>query len=133
MSYCSLMIPPRKPWMQGTFLLQASIIDDVRQAYKPFGQVTDTLITKVILGTFGCLPACDRYFIEGFRSAGYEYSKPNDKFVERIFGFCYENLHELQKEQASIKQKRGFCYPLMRLVDMYFWKVGRYRASRGAH
>jgi hypothetical protein len=44
-------------------------IDGIRKAYQPFapsansGQPTDTLITKVILGTFGCLPACDRYFI----------------------------------------------------------------------
>lgn len=55
------------------------LIVGVRQAYKPFvaatgsSQPTDTLITKVILGTFGCLPACDRYFIDGFKSQGLRY------------------------------------------------------------
>ena len=52
--------------------LVRELIAGIRQAYKPFApatgssQPTDTLITKVILGTFGCLPACDRYFIDGF-------------------------------------------------------------------
>ena len=63
------------------------LIDGVRQAYKPFApagsaQPTDTLITKVILGTFGCLPACDRYFRDGFKSEGFNYSSVNDRFVE---------------------------------------------------
>jgi hypothetical protein len=31
---------------------------------------SDTLITKFLLGTVGCTPACDRYFILGFRRAG---------------------------------------------------------------
>jgi hypothetical protein len=41
-----------------------AVIQAVREAYAPFGQPTDTLATKVILGTLGCLPACDRYLIE---------------------------------------------------------------------
>src|SRR5262249_51757731 len=32
-------------------------VEAVRQAYRPFGQPTDTLVTKVLLGTVGCLPA----------------------------------------------------------------------------
>jgi hypothetical protein len=106
------------------------LIVGVRQAYKPFApatgsaQPTDTLITKVILGTFGCLPACDRYFINGFKGEGGQYSYLNGKFVKRILGFCQEHLAELQKEQASIEQSGGFHYPLMKLVDMYFWQLG---------
>jgi len=111
------------------------LIVGVRQAYKPFApatgsaQPTDTLITKVILGTFGCLPACDRYFIDGFKSEGLKYSYFNDSFVERILGFCHEHLPELQKEQASIEQSGGLRYPLMKLVDMYFWQIGYERGT----
>jgi len=106
------------------------LIVGVRQAYKPFvaatgsSQPTDTLITKVILGTFGCLPACDRYFVDGLKSQWLKYSCLNDKFVERILGFCHEHLPELQKEQASIEESGGLRYPLMKLVDMYFWQLG---------
>ena len=110
--------------------LVGELIAGIRQAYKPFvsatgsAQPTDTLITKVILVTFGCLPACDRYFIDGFKSEGLKYSYLNDKFVERILGFCHEHLPELQKEQVGIEQSGGLHYPLMKLVDMYFWQLG---------
>ena len=32
---------------------------------------TDTLITKIILGTLGCVPAYDRYFIDGLKEEGW--------------------------------------------------------------
>jgi hypothetical protein len=35
--------------------------DAVIEAYSEFGQATPTLVTKVLLGTFACLPALDKY------------------------------------------------------------------------
>jgi hypothetical protein len=110
-------------------------IEGIREVYQPFApgvgsrQPTDTLITKVILGTFGCLPACDRYFIDGFKCAGFSYSRLNRKFIERVLSFCQANLQNLRKEQAAIKSSEGMCYPLMKLVDMYFWRIGFERAT----
>ena len=106
------------------------LIAGIRQAYEPFvsanqtAQPTDTLITKIILGTCGCLPACDRYFVDGFKREGFKYSYLNDNFVERILGFCQQHLPELRKEQVRIEQLGGIRYPLMKLVDMYFWQIG---------
>jgi hypothetical protein len=105
-------------------------IDGVREAYRPFApssesrQASDTLVTKVILGTFGCLPACDRFFIEGFKRTGHRYSRLNTKFIERILLFCKDNLSELREGQARIERIGKMRYPLMKLVDMYFWQVG---------
>lgn len=105
-------------------------IDAVREAYRPFApsaesrQASDTLVTKIILGTFGCLPACDRFFIEGFKSAKFRYSYLNAKFLERILAFCRDNLRELRGEQENIERIGGMRYPLMKLVDMYFWQIG---------
>src|SRR5712692_9592607 len=88
----------------------SQLIEGVRKAYEPFAPVTasaqpiDTLITKVVLGTFGCLPACDRYFIDGFKSGGFKYSYPNNKFVERIGHFCRDHIRELREEQESIER-----------------------------
>jgi hypothetical protein len=81
-------------------------------------------VTKIILGTFGCLPACDRYFIDGFKSASLRYSYLNTQFVERILHFCRDNLREFREEQARIERIGGMRYPLMKLVDMYFWQIG---------
>jgi len=105
-------------------------IDAVRDAFRPFTpsaetrQASDTLVTKIILGTFGCLPACDRFFIDGFKNVGFKYSCLNDKFVERVLKFCRDNLRELREEQKWIERTGGMRYPLMKLVDMYFWQIG---------
>jgi hypothetical protein len=102
----------------------------IRETYRPFApqsesrQASDTLVTKVILGTFGCLPACDRYFIGGWRSSGLEYSYVNSRFIERVLGFCRGHLVEFRDEQTRIEQEGGPRYPLMKLVDMYFWEIG---------
>jgi len=106
------------------------LTDGIKKAYRPFApaigsaQPTDTLITKVVLGTFGCLPACDRYFINGLKSEGFKYTCLNDKFVDRIRRFCRANLAELRKEQALILKTSRMRYPLMKLVDMHFWQIG---------
>jgi hypothetical protein len=99
-------------------------VNAVRKAYENFGPATDTLVTKVLLGTFGCLPALDRYFVDGFRQTGNEYSKLNRAFVDRIVAFARANEGPLRDEQARIEKVSGVRYPLMKLVDMYFWQIG---------
>ena len=102
----------------------------VREAYLPFvpkggtTQPTDTLLTKVVLGTVGCLPAVDRYFIDGFKSSGNRYSHLNRAFIERILEFCEANLDELTAIQHQIRREAQVLYPLMKLVDMCFWQLG---------
>jgi hypothetical protein len=105
-------------------------IGAIREAYRPFAppsesrQASDTLVTKVLLGTFGCLPACDTYFIAGFKDSGFKYSYLNENFVRRVLGVCRENLALLRTEQAWIESAGGIHYPLMKLVDMHFWQTG---------
>jgi hypothetical protein len=106
------------------------LINGIKESYRPFApasgsaQPTDTLVTKIVLGTFGCLPACDRYFIDGFKSEGFKYSRLDDDFVVCLRTYCRANLTELRKEQAAIQECGGVRYPLMKLVDMYFWQIG---------
>ena len=106
------------------------LIEAIRETYRPFApptearQASDTLVTKIILGTLGCLPACDRYFIDRFKSAGFSYSYLNAEFVEPVLQFCRDNLSELRNEQDWIERAGGMRYPLMKLVDMYFWQIG---------
>jgi len=110
--------------------------EGIRRSYAAFvptsvtGQPTDTLVTKVLLGTFGCLPACDRYFVDGFKGAGFSYSCLNRKFIERVLGFCRDHEHQLRTEQASIMRRDGVHYPFMKLVDMCFWQLGFERDGR---
>jgi len=103
-------------------ILQAA--NTVRSSYKPFGDASDTLVTKVLLGTLACLPACDRFFIDGFKRSGQRYSYVNPPFVERMVRFCTEFKQELRQEQSRIALASGTDYPLMKLADMYFWQIG---------
>jgi hypothetical protein len=85
--------------------------------------LSDTLVSKIMLGTLACSPACDRYFIDGFTRTN-PYSYFNSRFVTRVFEFCRANLDELRHSQARIHKSVGMRYPLMKLVDMYFFQVG---------
>lgn len=105
-------------------------VEAISKAYSQFGEPTETLVTKVLLGTFGCLPACDQYFIAGFRSAGLGYSYLNAKFLNKLLDFSREHLAELRAEQAVIRDHSGTHYPLMKLVDMYFWQLGYERGGQ---
>lgn len=110
--------------------LVSELVAAVKAAYLPFarrvgsGDPTDTLATKVILGTIGCLPACDRYFIDGFKSQGFPYSNLNRKSISNIINFSQTNAAELLSQQALLLETRGLRYPVMKLVDMYFWQLG---------
>jgi hypothetical protein len=86
-------------------------------------------VTKVLLGTLGCLPACDRFFIDGFKSEGLRCSYLNEKFIWRLLNFCGDNLAQLHNEQHAIERVGGVRYPLMKLIDMYFWQIGYERSK----
>ena len=100
------------------------LVRSIKAAYEPFGTATDTLATKVVLGTVGCLPACDRFFIQGLRAEGFPFSYLNEHFVYRILHYCIAHRLELAEQQAIITARGGPEYPLMKLVDMRFWQIG---------
>ena len=54
--------------------------------------------------------------------------------MRRILAFCGGDLTVPQSEQSRITEAGGVCYPLVRLVDMYFWQLGMGReAAESAH
>lgn len=111
--------------------LALKLFKSIHQCYRsndssiPTNQPSDTLITKILLGTVGCLPACDRCFVAAFKHEKNPFSSVNEKFIYRLIEFCGENVRELNAIQRSIEQKDGFRFPIMKLVDMYFYQVGR--------
>lgn len=79
---------------------------------------TDTLISKIILGTLACLPAFDRFFIDGVKENKKEFKSLKKKSLEKLFEFA-DNGKELISLQKVHPQ-----YPKMKFVDMYFWQIG---------
>ncbi len=84
--------------------------------------ITDTLLTKILLGTLGCIPAYDRFFLDGLKMKNIRpYTKLSEKNFLKIIDFYNENKQEFLATQQHIKEKINVEYPVMKLVDMYFF------------
>ena len=84
---------------------------------------TDTLLSKIILGTLGCAPAYDRYFIDGLKEMKMKHTGFNEASLNELFNFIDDNKNEIDQAQKLIKTKTQNHYPIIKILDMYFWQV----------
>jgi hypothetical protein len=91
---------------------------------------TDTLVTKIMLGTLGCIPAYDQYFIDGMRKSGVSCSRLDLSSLKRIVGYYHKYKDKFNEAQETIKKDTDIRYPIMKLVDMYFWEIGFKESKR---
>ena len=98
-------------------------------AYKePKQEISDVLITKILMGTLACVPAYDRYFVAGIKAAGIKKENVSTgnysiKSILKLADFYEENVNEL--EVARKKLKFGDRkYSQMKMIDMGFWQIG---------
>lgn len=85
---------------------------------------TDTLLSKIMLGALGCVPAYDRYFINGLKEMKMEHTGFNEASLIELVTFIEKNKKEINQAQNLIKNKTKKHYPMMKLLDMYFWQIG---------
>ncbi len=85
---------------------------------------TDTLLSKIMLGTLACVPAYDRYFIDGLKEMKMEHTGFNEASLNELFKFIDKNKKEIKSAQKLIKSKTNMHYPIMKIIDMYFWQIG---------
>lgn len=84
----------------------------------------DTLTSKILMGTLGCVPAYDDYF-KGVAKKEFNMSPNfNKKGLDQLVEFKEQNKEALVKLQAKTKEICGFEYPVMKIIDMYFWQKG---------
>ncbi len=108
---------------------------------------SDTLITKIIMGTTGQSPAYDRFFKSGIKC--YNENRSDGK-PELPQTFSQDNLKKISEEfqnnvyeqelatRPKIKYKektiegeevtkkiKAMKYPLYKVIDIYFWNLGR--------
>ena len=85
--------------------------------------VSPVLITKILMGTLGCVPAYDRFFVDGikkYKATTQEYSL---KSVRKLAKF-YEAHNDRLEEARHGMQTEDVTYPQMKLLDMGFWQIG---------
>ena len=92
------------------------LVDEVRASYEG-NSPSDTLISKILLGTMGCTPASDTYFDKALKECGITPRSFKSKTIEQ-FGQIINALscNELDK----LKEQ----YPEMKIVDMAMWQRG---------
>lgn len=97
-------------------------ITEVNGVHKKIN-VTDTLVTKILLGTMGCVPAYDRFFVDGLKECGIPHLNFNKNSFLELLNFYNLNRDEFIYLQNKINEI-GIKYPEMKLIDMYFWQLG---------
>ena len=92
---------------------------------------TDTLISKILLGTLCCCPAYDRYFLAGLKEKKMKYNTFDINSLNELFDFIGKNNNktEIESAQKLIESKTGNYYPAMKVLDMYFWQIGYEKES----
>ena len=86
-------------------------------------KVSDTLVTKVLMGTLGCVPAYDRYFINGIKVTKVSTGNYNKESLIKLANFYVENSDRLETARQNFKVG-ALSYPQMKLLDMGFWQIG---------
>lgn len=111
------------------------LIDDIstriRKAYadeKPSiegvtNNATDTLVSKILLGTLGCVPAYDRYYIQAVKQYGISTGSYNKNSIRDVAIYYISNKNAFEELRHDMN-KCGTEYPPMKLMDMCLWQAG---------
>lgn len=115
---------------------KANIITDTELDYhvgielKKYENVSDTLISKILIVTLACLPAYDNYVVKGMKAEGC-CGKLNKKSIENLFNYCNTNRASLKSISTSVKSTlkkssgyKKLNYSTMKVLDMLFWEYG---------
>lgn len=86
-------------------------------------QLSFTLITKILMGTLGCVPAYDRYFIAGIKNQKIATGNYNLKSIMLLVDFYEKNAERLESARSKMLVE-GMPYPQMKMIDMGFWQIG---------
>ena len=106
-----------------------NLVNSIRDVYnnvrgaKNKNEVSDTLVTKILLGTMGCVPAYDRYFVSGVRNEKVTSGCFNIKSILGLVDFYNKYYNEFEEVRKQIKVS-GIKYPQMKMIDSCFWQIG---------
>jgi hypothetical protein len=113
------------------------LYDRIKTAYPNYykannDDASDTLITKILMGTMGCVPAFDRFFKRGikwYQSKGFPFSDELCMTIENKgnkAGKTYGALEKIAATYLGALSLSGasVTYPVMKCLDMFLWQVG---------
>lgn len=95
---------------------------------KRIGPVSEILISKIMLGTLGCVPAYDRFVRAGLKAEGLRHLSFTEKSFKELISFGADKKDEI-REIKRVTHKNGLEYPDMKILDMYFWQLGKNKSN----
>lgn len=81
--------------------------------------VSDTLISKILMGVLGNIPAYDRFVKAGLKKS-HLLQTMSPKGYKQLFDFYKQNQKEIDTLHKICR-----IYPPMKILDMYFWGLGQ--------
>ena len=114
----------------GKLDLLEDVSDRIRRAYaneQPSfegvtNNATDTLVTKILLGTLGCVPAYDRYYVQAVRRYGISAGGYDRRSVRDVAKYYLQHKDEFENVRVELSAY-GTEYPVMKIMDMCLWQV----------
>lgn len=98
--------------------VRASVVDK-----EPKQEISDVLITKILMGTLACVPAYDRYFVAGIKKEQVSTGNYNKDSIIKLVDFYEKNYKELETVRKGLRVGKRE-YPQMKMIDMGFWQIG---------
>lgn len=93
--------------------------------------ISPILITKILMGVYGCIPAYDELFKKGIACYGISQSA-NRRSVDQLLTQV-EKIPDSNKicEILNNNKSNSSIYTFMKIVDMSFWKLGEEVIKQG--
>ena len=93
--------------------------------------ISNILVSKILLGTLGCVPAYDRFFVDAVKKNKVTTGNYNIASLQKLSKFYEEAQEKLEKLRSQFLieykfegRKKSLDYPQMKLLDIGFWKIG---------
>ena len=110
-----------------------NVYDDIAEHFWPIrnevagreiaSSVSPILVTKILMGTLGCVPAYDRFFQDGVATYKVTTQEYSTNSVLKLVDFYEEHNDRLEEARRGMRVG-DLTYPQMKLLDMGFWQVG---------
>ena len=105
----------------------------------PFENPSRTLVTKIMMGVFGIVPAFDTFFCDVFGSLyhgkGFHSGNFSHDCLAAIYNFYFQNKRQLDSIKIAVidfdgKPIEGMYYKKAKLIDMYGFTKGVLKAGK---
>ena len=100
------------------YFSELKINDSSKNNEKYKNKPSQTLITKILMGIFGCVPAYDRYVLRALKEIGLKQTYSNESYEELVEWWDKQKYNENVLETNLI-------YLKMKLADVYLWCEGK--------